>query len=51
MNGKAPVVSDLQNDITKNYKKIIERVNNAIDWAVGNDMVIVYIRHLNLSAG
>ncbi len=51
MNHKALVVIDLQNDITKNYREIIERVNKAIDWAAGNGMNIVYIRHLNLSAG
>ena len=33
MKNKALVVIDLQNDITKNYKEIIERVNQAIDWA------------------
>lgn len=47
----ALVVIDLQNDITKNYKEIIERVNQAIDWAVGKKMHIVYIKHYNLSAG
>ena len=34
MNNSALVVIDLQNDITKNYKEIIERVNQAIDWAL-----------------
>ena len=38
MENKALVVIDLQNDITKNYKEIIEAVNRAIDWAVANDM-------------
>lgn len=33
MNNKALVVIDLQNDITKNYKDIIGRVNEAINWA------------------
>lgn len=51
MNNKALVVIDLQNDITKNYKEIIERVNRAVDWAVGSGMDVVYIRHYNLSAG
>lgn len=32
MNNKALVVIDLQNDITKNYKEIIETTNQAIDW-------------------
>ena len=48
---KALLVIDIQNDITKNYKGIIENVNNAIDWAVGNDIHVVYIRHENLSSG
>ncbi len=50
MNNKALVIIDLQNDITKNYREIIDQVNAAIDWAVGNDIEIVYIRHNNLSA-
>jgi nicotinamidase-related amidase len=48
---KALVVIDIQNDITKNYKEIIDGVNKAIDWAVDNDIHVVYIRHENLSAG
>lgn len=51
MKNKALVVIDLQNDITKNYREIIDQVNKAVEWAVGNDMDIVYIRHYNLSAG
>ena len=51
MNTRALVVIDLQNDITKNYRGIIESVNRAIDWAVQEGMEIVYIRHHNLSAG
>ena len=34
MKNSALVVIDLQNDITKNYREIIENVNEAIDWAV-----------------
>ena len=49
MKNTAMVVIDLQNDITKNYKKIIGQVNKAIDWAVANEMHIIYIRHCNLS--
>ena len=49
MNHRALVVIDLQNDITKNYKKMIGRVNEAIDWAVSSGMRIVYIKHYNLS--
>jgi nicotinamidase-related amidase len=48
---KALVVIDIQNDITKNYKDIIDNINKAIDWAVGNDIHVVYIRHENLSDG
>ena len=51
MKNKALVVIDLQNDITKNYKEIMETTNQAIDWAVSKDMYIVYIQHNNLSAG
>ena len=51
MNKKALVVIDIQNDITRHYRDIIEKLNAAIDWAVRNDMDIVYIQHNNLSAG
>ena len=51
MKTSALVVIDLQNDITKNYREIIDRVNAAIDWAVGQELPVVYIRHNNLSAG
>ena len=40
MKNKALVVIDLQNDITKNYKEIIETVNRAIDWAAANNMYV-----------
>ena len=43
MKNKALVVIDLQNDITKNYKKIIGQVNEAIDWAVASEIHIIYI--------
>ncbi|MDR1115270.1 MAG: cysteine hydrolase [Tannerella sp.] len=42
---KALVVIDIQNDITKNYREIIGNINEAIDWAVNNDIHVVYIRH------
>lgn len=51
MNNSALVVIDLQNDITKNYKEIIAKVNVAIDWAVQKGLHVVYIRHNNLSDG
>lgn len=51
MQKKALVVIDLQNDITRNYKEIIDNVNRSIDWAVENEIPVVYIKHYNLSAG
>ena len=51
MTNKALVVIDIQNDITKNYKEIIDNINKAVDWAVSNDIHVVYIRHENLSDG
>lgn len=51
MKKTALVVIDIQNDITKNYKDIIDNVNKAINWAVNNDIHVVYIKHENLSAG
>lgn len=51
MNGKALVVIDLQNDITKNYRDIITSVNLGIERAKSAGMHIVYILHHNLSAG
>ena len=51
MQKKALVIIDIQNDITKNYKEIIANLNKAIDWAVSNNIHVVYIRHENLSAG
>jgi len=49
--GKALVIIDIQNDITKNYKEIIDNINKVIDWAVNNNIQVVYIRHENLSDG
>jgi len=49
MQNKALVIIDIQNDITKNYKDIIDNINKSIDWAVDNDVHIVYIRHVYLS--
>jgi nicotinamidase-related amidase len=51
MQKKSLVVIDIQNDITKNYKDIISNINKAIDWAIGNNIHVVYIRHENLSSG
>jgi len=51
MQKKALVIIDIQNDTPKNYKEIIGNINNAIDWAVDNDVHVVYIRNENLSDG
>ena len=50
MQDKALVVIDLQNDITKNYKEIIESVNAAIEWAEKQLIHVVYIQHENITA-
>jgi nicotinamidase-related amidase len=63
MQVKALVIIDIQNDITKHYRDIIDNINAAIDWAVaerlrleknGNacgSMHVVYIKHNNITAG
>ena len=51
MSKSALVVIDIQNDITKHYRDIIDRLNSAIDWAVARGMEVVYIQHNNLSPG
>ena len=51
MKNSALVVIDLQNDITKNYREIIENVNKASVWAVQKELWVIYIQHNNLSAG
>ncbi len=48
---KALVVIDIQNDITKHYRDIIDKLNDAVSWAAESGMEIVYIQHNNLSAG
>ena len=40
MNHKALVVIDIQNDITKHYRDIIDRLNAAIEWAVESGVEI-----------
>ena len=42
---QALVVIDLQNDITKHYRDIIDAVNEAILYAKSHGMEIVYIKH------
>ena len=51
MSKKALVVIDIQNDITKHYRDIIDKLNAAIDWSVEQKMDVVYIKHNNLSPG
>jgi len=51
MQKKALVIIDIQNDITKNYKEIIDNINQAIEWAENNQIHVIYIRHENLSSG
>lgn len=51
MQTKALIIIDIQNDITKHYKDIIDNINAAIDWAADGGIHIVYIKHNNLSAG
>lgn len=51
MNHKALVVIDIQNDITKHYRDIIDRLNAAIDRAADLGMTVIYIKHNNLSPG
>ena len=51
MQNKALLVIDIQNDITKNYKDIIDNINNTIDWAFRNDIHVIYVKHENLSDG
>ena len=50
MKTKAFVVIDIQNDITKHYRDIIDNINAAIEWAVNEEMHVVYIKHNNLTA-
>ena len=51
MSKAALVVIDMQNDITKHYRDILGRLNAAIDWATGQGLDVVYIKHNNLSPG
>ena len=51
MSNKALVVIDIQNDITKHYKDIIDNINAAIEWAASQGMAVIYIKHNNLSPG
>ena len=50
MSTKALVVIDIQNDITKHYRDIVDNINAAIEWAVSEGMHVVYIKHNNITA-
>ena len=50
MQTKALVVIDIQNDITKHYRDIVDNINAAVDWAVSEGMHVVYIKHNNITA-
>ena len=50
MQNKALVVIDLQNDITKNYREIIDAVNATIEWAEKQQLYVIYIRNENITA-
>ena len=50
MKNKAFVVIDIQNDITKHYRDIIGNINSAIEWAVVEEMHVIYIKHNNITA-
>lgn len=51
MQNKALIIIDIQNDITKHYKDIVENINLAVEWAQSNEMHIVYIKHNNITDG
>ena len=38
MSHKALVVIDIQNDITRHYRDIVDRLNAAIEWAAESGM-------------
>lgn len=51
MGNQALVVIDIQNDITKHYRDIIGKVNEAVARARDAGMHVVYIKHHNTTAG
>ncbi|MBR6841312.1 MAG: cysteine hydrolase [Prevotella sp.] len=51
VSNKTFVVIDIQNDITKHYRDIIDNINAAIEWAMTEGMHIVYIKHNNITTG
>ena len=51
MENRALVVIDIQNDITRHYRDIIDPLNATVGWAEEQGMKVVYIKHNNLSPG
>ena len=51
MENRALVVIDIQNDITRHYRDIIDPLNAAVGWAEEQGMKVVYIKHNNMSPG
>ncbi len=41
MGKKALVVIDIQNDITKHYRDILDSINAAVDWAAELGMTVM----------
>ena len=46
MQTKALVIIDIQNDITKHYRDIIDNINAAIEWAVSEGMHVGFRQYL-----
>ena len=51
MGKKALVVIDIQNDITKHYREIIDNINKAVSWAQKSLIDVIYIKHNNITEG
>ena len=47
MKKTALVVIDIQNDITKHYRDIIEKLNDAIGWAQKQGMEVIDMEELS----
>lgn len=48
---RALVIIDIQNDITKHYRDVVDKINEAIEWAQAQGLHVVYIKHNNISQG
>lgn len=49
MKNTALMVIDIQNDITKNYREIVDNLNKAIDWAISQKIQVIYVCHNNVT--